>query len=110
MLVGDGRKFVQYNLPDKSGGEMSRLRLQIEPVIEQAEKLRERVNSELPAHTGLAGLAAGAAAAARQAEHVSRQMRRPFGLHRLPPTFLAFALLILIGWTYFTFFRVTTLN
>ncbi len=89
---------------------MTRLRLEIGPVIRQAEELHERVKKVLPAHTGLAGLATGAATAAREAERVSRQMKRPFGLHRLPATFLALALLVLIGWIYVTFFRVATLT
>ena len=89
---------------------MNKLRLEIGPVIRMAEELRARVERELPGHTGLAGLAAGAATAAREAERVSRQLKRPFGLHRLPATFLLLALVALMGWIYITFFRTSTLT
>jgi hypothetical protein len=89
---------------------MNKLRLEIGPVIRIAEDLHARVERDLPQHTGLAGLAAGVATAAREAERVSRQLKRPFGLHRLPATFLLLALVALIGWIYVTFFRTSTLT
>ncbi|HEY0980662.1 hypothetical protein, partial [Schlesneria sp.] len=89
---------------------MSRLRLRIGPVVQNAEDVRLRVERELPDHAGLRSLAAGVATAARDAEHVAQQLRRPFGVHRLPAAFLAIALLLLIVWIYIEFFRTTTLK
>jgi len=89
---------------------VSRLRLRIGPVIQNAEDVRKRVDRELPTHTGLSSLAAGVATSARDAERVAQSLRRPFGLHRLPAAFLVMALLMLIGWIYFQFFRTTTLR
>ena len=89
---------------------MSRLRLKIGPVIQNAEDVKQRVERELPQHTGLISLAAGVATAARDAEHVAQRLRRPFGLHRLPAAFLALALILLIIWIYILFFRTTTLK
>ena len=86
------------------------LRLRIEPIISNAEALRQTVARELPGHEGLARAAKGLADAARQAEQVSRSLQRPLSLHRLPAAFLAIALLILVGWIYVRFFRVTTLT
>jgi hypothetical protein len=89
---------------------VSRLRLRIGPVIQNAEDVKSRVERELPHHTGLLSLAAGVATAARDAEHVAQKLRKPFGLHRLPAAFLAVALLLLVGWIYVQFFRTTTLR
>lgn len=89
---------------------MSTLRLKIEPVIRNAEDLKKRVEKELPHHTGLISLAGGVATAAREAEHAAQQLRKPLGWHRLPVLFLALALLMLVGWIYVQFFRVTTLK
>ena len=89
---------------------MSRLRLKIGPVVQNAEEVKRRVEQELPQHTGLISLAAGVATAARDAEHVAQRLRRPFGLHRLPAAFLALALILLIIWIYILFFRTTTLK
>jgi len=88
----------------------SRLRLKIGPVVENAEAVKKRVERELPNHTGLASLAAGVATAAREAELAAQRLRRPFGVHRLPAAFLAIALLMLAGWIYIQFFRITTLT
>ena len=89
---------------------MERLRLEIEPVIRSAERLREEVLRLLPAHQGLPALAASVAKAAREAETVSRKLKKPFGLHRLPVLFLAIALVFFIGWLYLHFFSVATLT
>src|SRR5690349_5912354 len=86
------------------------LRLRIEPIINNAETLRQTVFRELPGHEGLARAAQGLADAARQAEQVSRKMRRALSLHRLPAAFLAAALLALMGWIYVRFFQVSTLT
>lgn len=88
---------------------MSRLRLRIDPVIQNAEAVRRRVERELPHHTGLLSLAGSVATAAREAEQAAQRIRRPFGIHRLPAAFLALALLMLVVWTYFQFFRTTTI-
>ena len=87
---------------------MQRLRLRIGPVIQNAEDVKRRVEREMPHHTGLISLAAGVAAAAREAEQVAQHIRKPFGLHRLPVAFLAIALLILAVWMYQNFFLVRT--
>lgn len=89
---------------------LSRLRLRIGPVIQNAEDVRKRVERELPNHTGLLSLAAGVGTSARDAERVAQRLRKPFGLHRLPAAFLALALLLLIGWIYIQFFRTTILR
>jgi hypothetical protein len=82
------------------------LRLVADPLIEQAERLVARVRTELPTHDGLARAASGVAAAAIQAERVSRSMNRLFSIHRLPVFFLAGALLCLGLWIYWQFFHV----
>ena len=89
---------------------MDRLRLEIEPLISSAEKLREEIVRTLPAHGGLSNLAGGVAKAAREAGTVSRQLQRPLGWHRLPVLFLAIALVLFVGWLYLHFFSVTTLT
>lgn len=86
------------------------LRLKIEPVVGVAESLAQRVRSELPTHAGLASAAEGVAAAARQAERVSRSMNRLISLHRLPALFVAAALGCLLLWVYWRFFYVATLT
>ena len=82
---------------------MSRLRLEIEPLIRNAERLREEILRALPTHKGLPALAANVANAAREAETVSRRLRRPFGWHRMPVLFLSIALVLFVGWLYYHF-------
>ena len=89
---------------------VDRLRLEIEPLIRSAEKLREEIVRTLPAHEGLSNLAGGVAKAACEAGTVSRQLQRPLGWHRLPVFFLAIALVLFVGWLYVHFFSVTTLT
>ena len=89
---------------------MSRLKLRIQPVIQNAEAIQRRVEREMPHHTGLMSIAGGVADAAREAERSAERLRKPFGLHRLPAAFLGLALLILIAWTYNQFFKTTTLT
>ncbi len=86
------------------------LRLKIEGVIGSAEKVGERVRIELPTHSGLAGVAEHVAAAAREADRLSRKLKRPWSLHRAPAFFLAAAILLLGIWTYFRFFHVSILS
>ena len=89
---------------------MNPLRLRIDPVIRNAEDVRNRVEREIPHHTGLMSLAGGVAAAAGEAKHVAERLRRPFGIHRLPAVFLVVALLMLVVWVYIHFFRTYTLS
>jgi hypothetical protein len=90
------------------------LRLKIGPVIKTAEDVRDRVQREIPQHTGLMSLAEAVAAAARDAERVAQRLKRPFGIHRLPLAFLATTLIIFVVWSsssiYFQFFRTKTLS
>ncbi len=88
----------------------SLLRLQIAPLIASAETLATTVKDQLPGHDGLFEAAGYIAQAARNAEAVSRSTRRPLSLHRLPVLFLGVALLILAGWLYGSFFRVSSLS
>lgn len=89
---------------------MNGLRLEIEPVIRNAEQLRDRIIQLLPGHDGLPALAAGVANAARSAETVSRRLKRPFGIHRLPVVFLTIALLMVFVWLYVQFVGGTVLT
>ena len=89
---------------------MTRLRLEIEPVIRNAEKLRDDILAQLPSHQGLPALAAGVANAAREAATVSKELQKPFGWHRLPVMFLGVALALFVGWTYFHFFSGSTVT
>ncbi|HVC94449.1 MAG TPA: hypothetical protein VND64_12200 [Pirellulales bacterium] len=86
------------------------LRLKIEGVIGAAERIGERVRIELPTHSGLAGVAENVAAAAREADRLSRKLKRPLSLHRAPAFFLAAAVLLLGIWMYFKFFHVSILS
>jgi hypothetical protein len=86
------------------------LKLRIAPVIAAAEAVSERVRTDLPTHQGLAGAAANVARAAREAERVSKEIQRPWSLHRLPALFLGVALLLLLAWTYWRFLHVTKLT
>lgn len=86
------------------------LRLDIDPVIEAASRLAERVRSDLPQQAALVQAADSIALAARDARRVSRRMHRAISLHRLPVIFLAASLLTLGVWTWATFLRVTTLT
>jgi hypothetical protein len=85
-------------------------RLEISALIETAQQLSARVKGELPTHEGLSHAAEFIVQAARNAEDVARRMKRPFSLHRLPVMFLAVALVALLGWTWATFYRTTTLS
>ncbi len=86
------------------------LRLEIDPVIEQADAIAQRVRVELPTHSGLARASEGVLNAALEAKRVAAVLRRPWGLHRLPAAFLAVALLLLAAWVYWKFFHVSRLT
>jgi hypothetical protein len=86
------------------------LRLRIEPVVARADQHALAVQQNLPGHEGLLGAARGVAAAAHEAERVSRQLQRTLGPHRLPALFLAVTLLLFAAWTYWYFFHVSRLS
>lgn len=86
------------------------LRLEIDPIIRNVQQICDTVARALPSHQGLARAAEGVMAAAREADRVSQKLKRPFGLHRLPATFLALALGLLVLWTYMRFFHTSTLS
>jgi hypothetical protein len=84
--------------------------LRIEPVVSRAETHAAAVQRDLPSHEGILAAAQGVAAAAHEAERLSRRLRSPFGLHKLPVYFLAAALLLLASWCYWYFFHVARLS
>ena len=86
------------------------LRLEIDPIIRNAQQICETVARELAAHAGLARAAHSVTAAAREADAVSKKLKRPFGLHRLPVVFLTVALGLLVAWVYVRFFHTSTLS
>jgi len=86
------------------------IRLEIAPIVAQAEDILARVRKELPTHPGLARLAWATARAAEHAARISSSLRRPWGWHRLPALFLGMALLLLGWWLYSEFGRSTTLT
>lgn len=90
--------------------DYSTLRLQIGPVVRQAEKIAERVRRDMPQHDGLAAMASGVAMVAREAQRVSHQLRRPLGVHRLPALFLLLAMGGLAWGIYVQFFQVSRLR
>lgn len=96
-------------LPDNPS-DTRPIRLEIAPIVAQAEEIHARVRQELPTHPGLARLAWATARAAEEAARVSTSLRRPWGWHRLPAMFLGLALLLLLWWLYTEFGRSTTLT
>lgn len=84
-------------------------RLAIDPVVENAEEIVKRVQNELPEHQGLDSAAQGVVRAVREAQSVSRRLRRPWGLHRFPVFFLAITLIVFGNWIYWRFLHVKTL-
>ncbi len=89
--------------------ELETTQLRIDPVVESAEEIVRRVREELPEHKGLDGAAQGVARAAREAQQISKKLKRPWGLHRLPAMFLAVTLLVFGAWIYWRFLHVKTL-
>lgn len=85
------------------------MRLQIEPVIDSARQIADHVKNHLGTHKGLGRAARGVLAAAERAQHVSDQLKRPFGLHRLPGFFLVLSLAALSGWIYWQYFHTSQL-
>lgn len=85
------------------------IELLIDPVVTSAEEIVRKVREELPEHKGLDSAAQGVARAAREAQRISRQLRKPLGLHRLPAVFLGLALLVFGVWIYWRFLHVKTL-
>ena len=59
-------------------------RLEIRPLIKNAETLLGGIQAELPTHAGLTQAATYIVSAAQNAEHVTRRMRSLVSLSRLP--------------------------
>ncbi len=90
--------------------EIAPLRLRIEPIVARAEQSAQAVQRDLSDHEGLLHAASGIARAAREAERVSQQLRKPFSFSRLPAYFLILATICLAAWCYRHFFHVTRLT
>lgn len=90
--------------------EVSSMRLEIEPVVQRAESITAFVERDLPTHTGLARVARCVTQATRKANRVSRQLKKPIGMHRLPAVFLFVALTSLLVWAYWQFFYTPILR
>ena len=86
------------------------LRIDIDHVVRNADKIAEKVDTDLPGHSGLQLAARGVASAARQAESVSQNLSRFWNLHRMPVLFVGFALSVFGLWLYWQFFHVATLT
>jgi hypothetical protein len=74
--------------------------LEIRQIVARAEEIVGRVEREFPDHPGLLSTAQRTVEATREAARVSRRLRRKFGVHHLPATFLVVALCALAGWCY----------
>jgi hypothetical protein len=104
------RSFLLVNRLGMFRSQSPSLRVRIEPVVARAEQHAAAVQTDLPGHEGILAVARGVAAAAHEAERISRRLRRPFGLHRMPAIFLALAILLFAGWCYWYFFHVSRLT
>jgi hypothetical protein len=90
--------------------DVTPVRLLIKPVISQANALAERVSKELPTHDGLQRATRMVAGAADKAEKIAFSMTRPWSPHRLPVMFLGAALVGLLTFLYWQFFKSSTLS
>lgn len=79
------------------------MRLEIDPVVVRAKEISSFVENELPTHPGLARVTRCVVEAAAKAKKVSRQLKRPIGMHRLPLIFLVLAIGVFAFWTYWQF-------
>lgn len=86
------------------------LQLEIDPVIDRAAEISQRVQQELASHGGIIRASAGVLQAAEEAKRVARSLHRPWGLHRMPVIFLTLALLVFGAWIYWQFLHVSTLR
>lgn len=86
------------------------LRIDIDHVVRNADKIAEKVDVNLPGNPGLQRAARGVASAARQAKAVSQNLSRFWNLHRMPVLFVGFALSVFGLWFYWQFFHVATLT
>lgn len=84
------------------------MKLEIGPVIAEAETVAARVEGELPGHPGLLRTARQIADAARDADRVARRIHRLFGFHRLPAVFLLLAVGAVGAWTWWHFFHTSS--
>ena len=90
--------------------DVTPVRLLITPIIDQATVLSERVSKELPTHEGLQKATRMVTGAAQKAERIANEMRRPWSPHRVPVMFLVAALVGLLTFLYWQFFRVSSLS
>ncbi|MFM7160978.1 MAG: hypothetical protein ACKO3P_11485, partial [Planctomycetaceae bacterium] len=86
------------------------MRLEIAPIRRLAEEVRDRIQAELPTHSGLARLANATARIAGEAGRMTERLGRFWGLHRLPLLFVVLSLLGLGAWVYSRFFSPVTLK
>ncbi|MFM8289468.1 MAG: hypothetical protein ACKOGA_22480 [Planctomycetaceae bacterium] len=86
------------------------MRLEIAPIRRLAEEVRDRIQAELPTHSGLARLANATARIAGEAGRMTERLGRFWGLHRLPLLFVVLSLLGLGAWVYSRFFSPVTLR
>jgi hypothetical protein len=89
---------------------MKPLEISIDGIIEAAERVRARIATQLPNHSGLAGAVEHVVGAAEAARDVTSRIRRPFSLQRLPLYFLTMALVLLGFWLYWSFVYESTLT
>jgi hypothetical protein len=103
---------AETNEPAATSGEpaLVALRVEIDHVVKRADDLAYQVDSDFAEHPGLRSAASAVAQAARQAEIISSRLGRFWNLHRLPVIFVAIALTVLTGWTYWQFFHVSKLS
>ena len=90
----------ENNSPTETAAHHTLMRLKIDPVIQAAENIADAIQRQLPQHTGLQQVSRSVAAAATEAKTVSVSLRRPFGWHRIPATFLVLALGGMGTWVY----------
>lgn len=84
--------------------------LKIDAVAAHVDDVARRIAAELPEESDLATVATRVGRAAEQARRVAASTRSLISPHRLPVYFLAAALVGLLTWVYWSFFRVPTLT
>jgi hypothetical protein len=86
------------------------MNLKIEGIIDGAIRIREKIDVELPGHSGLAGAVDEVNRAAQEAQKVALRGRNFISLSRLPAAFLGLALLGFLIWAYWNFFLATSVS
>lgn len=104
----DGSRLEENGRP-MGKSESDGMNLRLDPVVESAEEIHRKVREELSEHEGLDAAALGVKRAAQEAQRVSRQLKKPWGLHRMPALFLGIAVLVFGLWIYWRFLHVKTL-